>query len=99
MTAADLFRALANERRLQILSWLREPAAHFPPQRDGDLIEDGVCGQFIADKLGVNASTLSEHMRVLQASGLVTAKRIKQWTFYRRDDERLGEIASIVGAV
>jgi ArsR family transcriptional regulator len=99
MSDADLFRALGNERRLQILQWLRDPVAHFPPQRDGDLVEDGVCGQFIADKLGVNASTLSEHMRVLQASGLVTAKRIRQWTFYRRDDEKLATIASIVGTI
>lgn len=99
MSDADLFRALGNERRLQILGWLRDPVAHFPPQRDGDLVKDGVCGQFIADKLGINASTLSEHMRVLQASGLVTAKRIKQWTFYRRDDEKFATIASIVDAI
>lgn len=99
MSDADLFRALGNERRLQILGWLRDPVAHFQAQRDGDLVEDGVCGQFIADKLGVNASTLSEHMRVLQASGLVTAKRIKQWTFYRRDDQKFATIASIVDAI
>jgi ArsR family transcriptional regulator len=99
MSDADLFRALGNERRLQILGWLRDPVAHFPPQRDGDLVEDGVCGQFIADKLGISASTLSEHMRVLQASGLVSAKRIRQWTFYRRDNETFATIASIVGSI
>lgn len=99
MSDADLFRALGNERRLQILRWLRDPVANFPPQRDGDLVEDGVCGQFIADKIGINASTLSEHMRVLQASGLVTAKRIKRWTFYRRNDEKFAMIASIVDAI
>lgn len=99
MNDADLFRALGNERRLQILAWLRDPTTHFPPQRDGDLIEDGVCGQLIADKLGINASTLSEHMRVLQASGLVTAKRIRQWAFYRRNEERLAMVASAVEAL
>lgn len=99
MTDAEIFRALANERRLQILAWLKDPRAHFPPQRDGDLIDDGVCGQLIAEKLGINASTLSEHMRVLQGSGLVTAKRIKQWTFYRRNDERLRTLATVIGAI
>lgn len=99
MMESDLFRALGNERRLQILAWLKDPVAHFPPQRDGDLIEDGVCGQFIAEKLAINASTLSEHMRILQRSGLVTAKRIKQWTFYRRNDARLKELASIVDGI
>jgi DNA-binding transcriptional ArsR family regulator len=99
MNDADLFRALGNDRRLQILAWLKDPTGHFPPQRDGDLIEDGVCGQLIAEKLGINASTLSEHMRVLQGSGLVTAKRIKQWTFYRRNIDRLRALASIVDGI
>lgn len=99
MTDADLFRALGNERRLQILAWLKDPRAHFRPQVDGDLVDDGVCGQLIAEKLGINASTLSEHMRVLQASDLVTAKRIKQWTFYRRNDERLRALAAVIGGI
>ncbi|MHA0319660.1 ArsR/SmtB family transcription factor [Sphingomonas melonis] len=99
MSDADLFRALGNERRLQILRWSRNPVAQFLPQRVGDLVEEGVFGQFSADKLGVNASTLSEHMRVLQASGLVTAKRIRQRTFHRRDDAKLASIASIVETI
>jgi DNA-binding transcriptional ArsR family regulator len=81
-----VLRALANERRLQILDWLREPRKHFREQADGDLVEDGVCGVLIAEKLGVSAPTLSEHMRVLTAAKLVRAKRIKQWTMYRRNE-------------
>lgn len=99
MTDADLFRALGNERRLQILTWLKDPRAHFRPQVDGDLVEDGVCGQLIAEKLGINASTLSEHMRVLQASNLVTAKRIKQWTFYQRNDAKLRATAAAIQSI
>lgn len=99
MTDVELFRALGNERRLQILSWLKDPRVHFRPQVDGDLVNDGVCGQLIAEKLGINASTLSEHMRVLQGSDLVTAKRIKQWTFYRRNDERLRALAAVIGGI
>ena len=99
MTDAELFRALGNERRLQILAWLKDPRAHFRPQVDGDLVDDGVCGQLIAEKLGINASTLSEHRRILQGSDLVIAKRIKQWTFYRRNDERLRALAAVVGTI
>ena len=33
-------RALSNPRRLTIVRWLADPASHFPPQRDGDLVED-----------------------------------------------------------
>jgi len=99
MYPANLFRALANERRLQILEWLKDPRAHFPPQADGDLVEDGVCGLFIADKLGISQPTLSEHMRVLVQSGLVVPKRIKQWTFYKRDEEKIRAARAMVDAL
>ncbi len=82
-------KALANERRLQILGWLRDPRAHFRPQVDGDLVKDGVCGVLLAEKLGITPPTLSEHMRVLVASGLVRAKRIKGWTMYKRDEQAI----------
>ena len=92
MQEADVIKALASERRLRILDWLKTPRAHFPPQVDGDLVEDGVCAVLIAAKLGITQATLSEHMRVLVQVGLVRSKRIKQWTFYRRDEARIGAI-------
>jgi DNA-binding transcriptional ArsR family regulator len=84
-----VLKALANERRLQILEWLRDAPAHFRPQLDGDLVEDGVCGVLIAEKLGVSPPSLSEHMRILTAAGLVRAKRIKGWTMYKRDEKAI----------
>src|SRR5579871_3205985 len=96
MKIAIALRALANERRLQILEWLREPRKHFREQADGDLVEDGVCGLLIAEKLGVSAPTVSEHMRVLIAAKLVRAKRIKQWTMYKRDDDAIAAVKRVI---
>src|SRR5262250_1312142 len=92
MLSVDIVKVLANGRRLEILHWLKRPRAHFPPQTDGDLVRDGVCGVFIADKLGVSQPTASEHLRILVHAGLLRPKRIKQWTFYRRDEKRIAEI-------
>jgi ArsR family transcriptional regulator len=92
MLPVAVVKALANERRLQIMAWLKHPRAHFPPQVEGDLVRDGVCGLFIADKLRVSQPTVSEHLRILTHAGLVRAKRIKQWTFYRRDEKRIAEV-------
>ena len=92
MKTTDVIKALANGRRLTILDWLKDPRAHFPPQVDGDLVEDGVCAQLLAEKLGITQATLSEHMRVLVQAGLVLPKRIKQWTFYKRNEARIREI-------
>lgn len=85
----DVLYALASPRRLQILEWLRDPIAHFPPQRDGDLVKDGVCVIFIADKLGVAQPTTTIHLQTLARAGLVRSKRIGQWTFYKRDESAI----------
>jgi DNA-binding transcriptional ArsR family regulator len=92
MKTTDTIKALANGRRLMILNWLKDPRAHFRPQVDGDLVKDGVCALLLAEKLGITQATLSEHMRVLVQAELVRPKRIKQWTFYRRDEDRIRAI-------
>jgi DNA-binding transcriptional ArsR family regulator len=84
-----VLKALANDSRLQIMRWLKDPRAHFRPQVAGDLVRDGVCGLLIAEKLGVGQPTASEHLRVLVQAGLLKGKRIKQWTFYARDEKRI----------
>ena len=86
-----VLKALANDSRLDVLRWLKNPRANFPPQVEGDLVKDGVCGVFIAQKLGVGAPTASEHLRVLVQAGLIRGTRIKQWTFYKRDERRIAQ--------
>jgi DNA-binding transcriptional ArsR family regulator len=94
---ARLVKALANDRRLEIMNWLKKPRAHFPPQVDGDLVKDGVCGLYIAEKLGVSQPTASEHLRILTEAGLVRGTRIKQWTFYKRDEKRIAAVKRAFG--
>jgi DNA-binding transcriptional ArsR family regulator len=93
----DVFGALASEKRLQILDWLKDPEAHFPPQKDGDLVDDGVCVIFIAEKLGVAQPTATTHLQALARAGLVTSKRVGQWTFYRRDEEAIAKLMKELG--
>jgi DNA-binding transcriptional ArsR family regulator len=92
MLDPEVMAALASPKRLQVLEWLRDPRAHFPPQRDGDLVDDGVCVLFIANKLGVAQPTATAHMQALARAGLVTSKRIGQWTFYKRDEAVLAAL-------
>lgn len=100
MAIYPVLHALANERRLLILDWLKDPTAHFPPQVDGDLVADGVCVVLIAERLGVSQPTASEHLQILARAGLVRATRIKQWTFYARDEARIEEAKeAIAGAL
>lgn len=89
-------KALANDRRLLILQWLKDPRRHFRRQVDGDLVDDGVCGVLIAEKLGVSQPTVSEHLRVLAQTGMLRGKRIKQWIFYKRDEERIAQLKEMI---
>ena len=70
-------RALASDRRLQILAWLKDPEAHFPAQVDGDLVKDGVCGALIAEKLGVSQPTVSDEP--VKMARLPNRKTIFDW--------------------
>ncbi|HXC57503.1 MAG TPA: helix-turn-helix domain-containing protein [Rhizomicrobium sp.] len=100
MPIHDSLHALASERRLAILAWLKDPVAHFAPQRDGDLVRDGVCGLRIAQKLKVSQPTASEHLRILVRAGVLKPRRIKQWTFYRRDEAHIRALKrEIAGAL
>jgi DNA-binding transcriptional ArsR family regulator len=96
MLGPSVFRALASDRRLQILKWLRDPEAHFPPQQDGDLVADGVCSCFIADKLGVSQPTCGEHLKMLSRAGLLRSRKIRQWVFYQRDEEQIAKVKQLL---
>jgi len=85
-------QALSNERRVQILEWLKRPIQHFPAQVDGDLINDGVCGLLIARKLRVSQPTVTEHLKILSQAGFLTNKRVKKWTFYKRNELAIKQI-------
>lgn len=87
-TAGDSLAALrvvANARRMQIVEWLLDPTAHFPPQVDGDLTRDGVCLGAIVRKIDLAQPTVTAHMKALTDAGLVGSKRIKNWTFFKAD--------------
>jgi len=48
-----LLKAVASPVRMTILDYLKQPARHFPPQTDGDFVDDGVCADYIRDKLKI----------------------------------------------
>ena len=96
MKIDGVLRALANPRRLQILEWLKDPTRHFPPQVDGDLVYDGVCGVLIAEKLKVSQPSISEHLRILTQTDLIRGKQMKKWTFYRRNEAQIEKIKSVI---
>ncbi|MFT2009470.1 ArsR/SmtB family transcription factor [Pontibacter sp. 13R65] len=97
MNKVEIFKALSNKTRLQILQLLKEPDQYFPPQHAGDCtFEQGVCVGHIQQKLGLSQSTVSEYLSTLQRAGLITATRSGQWTYYKRDDDAIQQVAEAI---
>lgn len=85
MDQVEIFKALSNKTRLQILTWLKEPEVSFPSQAEFGF-DDGVCVGQIQQKTGLTQSTVSEYLSVLQRAGLVQSTRRGQWTYYKRNE-------------
>lgn len=92
-----VLRALASPVRLTILADLKDPVAAFPPQVDGDPLTDGICADFIRDRLELAPATTSRHLSVLADAGLVIPTRKRGWTFYRRDEDAIRRFAEDLG--
>ncbi|MEU1044109.1 ArsR family transcriptional regulator [Streptomyces sp. NPDC005897] len=88
-----MLRTPVHGTRLDILEWLKDPAAHFPAQRRVDPVEHGVHAGSVAAKLGVSRRVAETHLGLLAGLGLLRAQRIRRRTYYRRDEVRIAEVA------
>jgi DNA-binding transcriptional ArsR family regulator len=87
-------KAVASPVRITILHDLKRPTENFPPQVDGDPVKDGICADYIRERLNMAPATISRHLTLLADAGLLVATRKKGWTFYRRDEDALQRLAS-----
>lgn len=96
MNPIEVFKALSNESRLQILEWLKEPYDHFKPHEGIDMKEIGVCVSQFTEKLSMTQSTASQYLSILQRAGLIKTKRIGKFTYYQRDEEAIRSLADFL---
>lgn len=93
----EVFKALGNPARLQIMQWLKDPDTHFGEYEPiADRRTVGVCVTHIQAKSGLAQSTVSSYMSTLERAGLVRPTRVGKWTHYRRDEERLAQLARAI---
>ena len=76
MNMIDVFKALSNRTRLEILKGLKDPVKNFPPQDEGDVLVVGVCVSSIQEGIGLSQSTVSGYLATLQRAGLIKVRRI-----------------------
>ena len=104
MDTLKVMKALANETRVQILHWLKEPAKNFnvfqscfSEKTALNYDEMGVCVGMIQHKSGLSQSTISHYLSVLEDAGLVEARRSGQWTYYKRDETAIAAFLQELG--
>jgi DNA-binding transcriptional ArsR family regulator len=78
MDVADVLRALANERRLQILCILME--------------QDETNVGTLVGRIGISQSALSQHLAKMRDEGILAFRRESQTLWYRIADPRIREL-------
>ncbi|MEE8723248.1 MAG: metalloregulator ArsR/SmtB family transcription factor [Atopobiaceae bacterium] len=81
----EVFKALGDENRLAIVRSLGERGE--------------VCACELLDGLGIKQSTLSHHMKVLCACGLVRCRKEGRWCYYSIDPDSAQAISSLFHSV
>jgi ArsR family transcriptional regulator len=82
--AVELFHALSDETRLEIIELLRKG-------------ERCVCE--LTDSLDAAQSRLSFHLRVLKDAGIVRDRKDGRWVHYELDPESFEEIEVLISAM
>jgi ArsR family transcriptional regulator len=82
-------QAIADPTRRRILALLRRRGADSsssasPPGKHG-----GLCAGDIAERVGLSQPTVSHHMAILTAAGLVHTVKQGQWRWYSRNEKAL----------
>lgn len=82
---AELAKALAHPARLRILRLL--------------LATPGCIGGDIVDAVGLAQSTVSEHLRILKAAGVITGEISGPRTCYALNPAALGPLVEFIGTL
>lgn len=82
-----MLHAVADPTRRRILQALKE--------RGGCSIgkDVGLCASDIEMRVRLSQPTISHHMAILRKAGLVEAKKLGLWMWYRRNEPALKEFA------
>ncbi|MCY9514368.1 ArsR/SmtB family transcription factor [Paenibacillus apiarius] len=94
-----IYKALSNETRLQIMSWLKNPEDFFdekPYLQQGLSFKIGVCVGDIQAKAGLAQSVISSYLLTMQKAGLLDSERIGKWTYYRRNEKMIKQFSEYV---
>lgn len=77
----NLFKAIANEKRLEILN---------------TIADTDVTVNELSKALGIRKSNTSQHLKILRLTGLVKSRRQGKSIFYRTSDPKVVDIFAVL---
>jgi DNA-binding transcriptional ArsR family regulator len=86
-TLDRVLHAIADPTRRRILQALKERGACSIGK------DVGLCASDIELRVHLSQPTISHHMSILSKAGLVEAKKLGQWVWYRRNEAALRAFA------
>lgn len=99
MNVMKINKVLANQTRLDILKWLKDPEGNFPPHPDTNHFDFGVCVNHIMDKSELSQSTISLYMSTMENADLVILKRVGKWSYYKRNEETITSYLNAISKI
>jgi DNA-binding transcriptional ArsR family regulator len=87
--------AISDSTRLRILEVLKRPEKSRTDRASHSFIKpsperrSGLCAGDIEERVKVSQPTISHHMAILTAAGLVEAVKEGQWRWYRRNEKAI----------
>lgn len=94
--ATAIGKCLSNPTRMQIMEWLKAPAANFPPHETLKHFNDGVCVTFIQEKAQLSQSTISTYLTNMEKSGLLIMTRHGKWSYFKRNEATIENYAKFI---
>ncbi|MGV2619541.1 UNVERIFIED_CONTAM: metalloregulator ArsR/SmtB family transcription factor [Halobacillus marinus] len=94
----EIFKVLANEKRLEMLRWLKDPMNYIDKPADhlSETIhhKGGICVGDIQEQSDMSQSTVSHYLAMMQKAGLLESERHGKWTYYRRNEAVIQQVAA-----
>ncbi|BDZ32008.1 metalloregulator ArsR/SmtB family transcription factor [Lactiplantibacillus sp. WILCCON 0030] len=95
----NVFKALSNQTRLDILKWLKNPEEEITSVscetvRFMMTERGGICVQDLVKKAGLAQSTVSSYLSMMEKCDLLVSERHGKWTYYRRNEAGIQSLRS-----
>lgn len=81
---SDIFKALSDENRLNILR---------------KVAETEICGCQLTELFSLSQPTISHHLKVLITAGLVNVDRRGKWSYYTVNREKISEVTQLFNEI